>query len=132
MARVLCSVPTGLEGVAAAEVAERLGGGAAVDAGGPAGGLRLSLPPARLAELRALRCVGQLTLLLAEDAAFFGGGAADATRDLGRLRELGAALDWTGAAARRAALLPAGLPAAAVSGFRTSCGARCCPPPPRS
>eukprot|EP01050_Picozoa_sp_SAG11_P041263 SAG11_NODE_18398_length_492_cov_0.908397_1_plen_110_part_10 len=98
LARVLASVTTGLESVAGDEVRDKLGAGVA-DAERYTGSLRLTVPRARLGRLRALRCVGQLTVLVREDVAFFSGSAGGVADDLARLREVGAAVDWPAAAA---------------------------------
>jgi FkbM family methyltransferase len=95
-ARVLASVTTGLETIACDELVERVG--SAIE-GFPSirpGSFRLSVAREALSRLSALRCAGQLTLLVEEDAAFFSGRKGAVQLDLGRLRELGSAVDWAG------------------------------------
>ena len=127
---VFASVSTGLEGIAAAEAAEALGGPTTSVAQPCAGRLRIELAAAAAPGLLALRCVGQLTLVVAEGT-LSGRGSADAAEaDLAGLAERGRRADWAGALAlRRRMLLPtlpsgggaAAAAAAAPPRFRVTC-----------
>ena len=108
-ATFIATVSTGLEGVAQSEAADKLGHSAVAPTRPREGRVRLTLASRRqLGRLFDVRCLGQLVLVVHEDAAFFGGRGADgADADLARLRELGFSSDWVNAAALRAAALEA-------------------------
>ena len=103
-ARVLASVATGLETIACDEVADKLGSAAGAPSIRP-GSLRLTVAREALPRLCALRCAGQLTLLVQEDVAFFSGRKGALQADVDRLRELGSTVDWVGGLLLRDSLL---------------------------
>ena len=69
------------------------------------GSLRLTVAREALPRLSALRCAGQLTLLVQEDVAFFSGRKGALQADVDRLRELGSTVDWVGGLLLRDSLL---------------------------